>query len=43
MKTYETIIQVFFNHIRYVFDGYSINGTGKLYVSGNINFSKKQS
>lgn len=43
MKTYETIIQVFFNHIRHVFDGYSINGTGKLYVSGNINFSKKQS
>ena len=41
MKTYETIIQVFFNHIRHVFDGYSIKDSGKLCVFGNMNFSKE--
>lgn len=41
IKTYETIVQVFFNHIRHVFDGYSIDGLGKLCISGNINFSKE--
>ena len=41
MKTYETIIQVFFNRINHVFDGYSIDGSKKLCISGNINFSKK--
>lgn len=39
LKTYKNIIETHFKNIRSCFDGFNKDGTGKVCIKGNINFS----
>lgn len=41
LRTYESIIQTHFDNIYRLFDGYSINDTGKVCIRGNMNLRQR--
>lgn len=41
LKTYTNIVETYFYKICHNFDGYNINGTGKVCIRGNMNFTEK--
>ncbi|MGN9056949.1 NACHT domain-containing protein [Bariatricus sp. HCP28S3_A7] len=41
LKTYDTIVQTYFYKIRHVFDGYNIQGAGKVCIRGDMSFAQK--
>lgn len=40
LKTYDTILKTYFYNICHEFDGYNINGTGKICIRGDISFTQ---